>query len=91
MKKTMKTYLALGLVAFFLTPASVMAANDATLSKEAAAQQQAKPIKGNVVDENGEPLIGVPVKIVGAIGGAVTDINGDFSINAAEGKKLQFS
>ena len=91
MEKTMKTYLALGLVAFLLTPASATAANDATLSAEAAAQQQAKPVKGNVVDENGEPLIGVSVKIVGAYGGAITDINGDFSVNGAEGRQLQFS
>ena len=91
MEKTMKTYLALGLVAFLLTPASATAANDATLSAEAAAQQQAKPVKGNVVDENGEPLIGVSVKIVGANGGAVTDLNGDFTVQGAEGKELQFS
>lgn len=91
MKKTMKTYLALGFVAFLLTPATAMAGNDATLSSATAAQQQAKPVKGNVVDENGEPLIGVSVKIVGAIGGAVTDVNGDFSVNGAEGKQLQFS
>ena len=87
----MKTYLALGFVAFLLTPATVMAGNDATLSSATAAQQQAKPVKGNVVDENGEPLIGVSVKIVGAYGGAITDINGDFSVNGAEGKQLQFS
>ncbi len=43
------------------------------------------------MDENGEPLIGVSVKVVGANGGAVTDLNGDFSVNGAEGKKLQFS
>ena len=91
MEKTMKTYLALGFVAFLLTPATVMAGNDATLSSATAAQQQAKPVKGNVVDENGEPLIGVSVKIVGAYGGAITDINGDFSVNGAEGKQLQFS
>ena len=91
MEKTMKTYLALGFVAFLLTPATAMAGNDATLSSATAAQQQAKPVKGNVVDENGEPLIGVSVKIVGAYGGAITDINGDFSVNGAEGRQLQFS
>lgn len=91
MEKTMKTYLALGFVAFLLTPATAMAGNDATLSSATAAQQQAKPVKGNVVDENGEPLIGVSVKIVGGVGGAVTDLNGDFSVNGAEGRQLQFS
>ena len=91
MKKTMKTCMACSLVAFLLTPASVMAVSNVTMTSMSAAQQQAKPIKGNVVDENGEPLIGVTVKIVGAIGGAVTDINGDFSVQGAEGKQLQFS
>ena len=91
MKKTIKTCMAFGLVAFLLTPTSAMATNDVTLSPQAAAQQQAKPVKGNVVDENGEPLIGVSVKIVGAYGGAITDVNGDFSVQGAEGKQLQFS
>jgi len=91
MKRTIKTCMACSLVAFLFTPAAAMATNDATLTSATAAQQQAKPVKGNVVDENGEPLIGVSVKIVGAIGGAVTDVNGDFSVNGAEGKQLQFS
>ncbi len=91
MKKTIKTCMACSLVAFLLTPATAMAGNDATLASATAAQQQAKPVKGNVVDENGEPLIGVSVKIVGAYGGAITDINGDFSVNGAEGRQLQFS
>jgi TonB-linked SusC/RagA family outer membrane protein len=91
MKKTIKTCMAFGLVAFLLTPTRAMATNDATPSPQAVAQQQAKPVKGNVVDENGEPLIGVSVKIVGAYGGAITDVNGDFSIQGAGGKQLQFS
>ena len=91
MEKTIKTCMAFGLVAFLLTPTRAMATNDATPSPQAVAQQQAKPVKGNVVDENGEPLIGVSIKIVGANGGAVTDFNGDFSVQGAEGKQLQFS
>ena len=91
MEKTIKTCMAFGLVAFLLTPTRAMATNDVTPSPQAVAQQQAKPVKGNVVDENGEPLIGVSVKIVGAYGGAITDVNGDFSVQGAEGKQLQFS
>ena len=89
MKKTMKTCLASGLVAMLFMPISVMAGS--TTSPNPAEVQQAKPLKGNVVDENGEPLIGVSVKIVGANGGAVTDLNGDFTVNVAEGMKLQLS
>ncbi len=46
MEKTVKTCMALGLVAFMLMPANAMATNDVTLSPQAA-QQQAKPVKGN--------------------------------------------
>ena len=90
MKKTIKTYLVYGLVACFALPATAMA-EGVTTTSQPAATQQAKPVRGNVVDENGEPLIGVTVLIVGANGGAITDQNGDFVIAGAEGKKLQFS
>lgn len=43
------------------------------------------------MDENGEPLIGVSIKIVGANVGGITDIDGNFSVSNAEGKQLQFS
>ena len=86
----MMTYLACGLVASLLLPVSAMA-SDAILSTEVTAQQQTRPVKGNVVDENGEPLIGVTVKVVGSKGGTITDIDGNFSLSGADGKKLQFS
>ena len=86
----MKTYLAYGLVAALLVPATALADTATTPSRPAAAQQ-AKAIKGNVVDENGEPMIGVTVKFVGATGGSVTDINGDFTLQATQGQQLQFS
>ena len=44
-----------------------------------------------MVDENGEPLIGVTVQVIGQKGGAITDIDGNFSVNAAPGAKLKFS
>lgn len=55
------------------------------------AVQQAGIVKGHVVDAKGEPLIGVSVVIAGQKGGTITDINGDFSIKAATGSKLQIS
>ncbi|MDE7115903.1 MAG: TonB-dependent receptor, partial [Muribaculaceae bacterium] len=50
------------------------------------------PVTGMVVDEKGEPLIGVTVKVSGTTTGASTDIDGKFSINIP-GKKgvLTFS
>lgn len=50
------------------------------LSASAFAQQVV--VKGNVVDETGEPVIGASVKVVGGTLGTVTDIDGNFILNA---------
>lgn len=42
-------------------------------------------IKGTVVDETDTPLIGATVMIKGNVGGTITDIDGNFSINASKG------
>ena len=47
--------------------------------------------KGIVKDENGEPLIGVTVRIEGTTEGVVTDLDGNFSITAEKGQTLLFS
>ena len=55
--------------------------------------QQTQPvgqIKGSITSDSGEPLIGVTVKVAGGQG-AVTDIDGNFSVNAAPGTMLTFS
>ncbi len=55
--------------------------------------QQTQPvgqIKGSITSDSGEPLIGVTVKVAGGQG-AVTDIDGNFSVNAAPGTVLTFS
>ena len=90
MRKTIKTYLACGLAACVFVPGALWA-ETTTPPAQAAAAQQAKPVKGTVVDENGDPLIGVSIKVIGEKGGAVTDINGEFTIQGAVGKHLQFS
>ena len=48
-------------------------------------------VSGVVTDANGEPLIGVTVMEVGTQNGSVTDIDGRFALNVAQGKQLQFS
>lgn len=42
--------------------------------------QQAKTVKGTVVDNLGEPVIGASVKVVGTTTGAVTDLDGNFTL-----------
>ena len=44
-------------------------------------------VKGVVKDASGEPIIGATVRIVGAEGGAITDFDGNFAINAPSGAK----
>ncbi|NDV60740.1 TonB-dependent receptor [Bacteroides sp. 519] len=48
-------------------------------------------IKGNVVDNSGDPLIGVSVVIKGTSTGSLTDMNGNFSIETSPGDMLAFS
>lgn len=50
-----------------------------------------KKITGLVTDEKGEPIIGASVKVKGASLGTVTDYNGRYSIDAAQGDKLEIS
>lgn len=54
-------------------------------------QQQKVKTTGVVVDENGEPLIGVSVKVQGTATGTVTDLNGRFSIDSPKGAVLSLS
>ena len=54
--------------------------------------QTNQTITGTVIDENGEPLIGASVKVVGFPTGAATDLDGQFSLSLPTGaKQLTFS
>ena len=46
---------------------------------------------GTVVDQNGEPLIGVTVSVMKGSNGTITDIDGNFSIKSNKGATLKFS
>lgn len=50
-----------------------------------------KKVTGHVVDSRGEPLIGVNVKIKGKPTGAITDMDGYFSLSAKETDILDIS
>ena len=52
---------------------------------------QSKAITGNVVDMNGEPIIGVNVVEKGTTNGTVTDLNGKFSINISPSSTIVVS
>lgn len=46
---------------------------------------------GKVVDKNQEPLIGATVRIVGAQGGTITGMDGDFSLSCPSNSTLEIS
>ena len=53
---------------------------------------QNKLVKGTVVDQNNEPIIGATITIVGQNqGGTVTDLDGNFSLQIPAGKKIKVS
>jgi TonB-linked SusC/RagA family outer membrane protein len=56
-----------------------------------ASQQEVVKIAGTVHDENGETLPGVSVQVKGGNGGAITDTDGRFAIEAEVGSILIFS
>ena len=59
-------------------------------SVSATAQNQT--VKGTVVDENGEPVIGASVVIAGKQGqGVITDLDGNYTIQAPKGSKVTIS
>ena len=52
----------------------------------------AKPVSGKVTSAtDGEPLIGATVQVQGSKNGIVTDLDGNYTINAEQGQTLVFS
>jgi TonB-linked SusC/RagA family outer membrane protein len=56
-----------------------------------AQQQRAKTIKGNILDEKGEPIIGASIKIKGGTTGTISDLNGNFVLDVPENSTLDIS
>ncbi|MGQ8337209.1 SusC/RagA family TonB-linked outer membrane protein [Sunxiuqinia sp. A32] len=92
---------AIGIFSFiFLSHVDVIAGNNwnkffsdpiRNLIPEKAESLQPQTIKGRIVDKNGDPLPGANVIIEGTYGGAISDADGDFTIEAEIGDKLVFS
>lgn len=53
----------------------------ALLLMAVVAHAQGQTVKGTVLDENGEPMIGATVKAVGQTGGTVTDMDGNYVLS----------
>ena len=61
------------------------------LKAETAEMLQTSKITGVVIDDFGEPIIGATVRVKNAQNGAVTDVNGRYSVNATKNATLVFS
>lgn len=55
------------------------------------AVQQNGVVKGQVVDHNGEPIIGATIKVVGTDRGTVTNLDGEFTLEGVNTGKLNIS
>ena len=70
-----------------LSFSATAAVSESGLLPATAAQQQ--PVKGTIFDVNGNPVPGASVMIPGTTTGTVTQVDGTFSLNVAEGTKVE--
>ena len=77
------------LLASGLTGSSYAMATPPTQSQSVT--QSSTIIKGQIVDAEGEPILGATVVEVGTTRGTVTDIDGNFTINSHANAKLRIS
>lgn len=87
-----KVSVAVGLAALLCVPSASLAADAYSAGNAVPAQavQQGQTVRGTVVDENGEPMIGVTVKAKDGQA-AVTDLDGNFRLAARSGDELELS
>lgn len=75
------------LAASFIPSVGVQAAS----ASVDAVQQQKSSVTGVVVDSQGEPVIGANVMVEGKTVGTITDLDGNFKLDAPVGSKLVIS
>lgn len=84
----------LALVTFQLEAASGNLADDRQsqdMNQIETAIGEKKEISGKVMDNNGEPLMGAAIMVVGALEGTITDIDGNFTLSVPEQTELEAS
>ena len=72
------TVIVAGLLTF--NSPTVQAAGGAALTGVNSVQQAKQTVKGTVIDETGEPIIGASVMVKGTSNGTVTDLDGHFTL-----------
>ena len=91
-KRVQTVGMLLALTSMAIGGSSTAYAGTVTASNAAQNMQQDAACKGVVKDATGEPIIGVSVIVKGTTNGAVTDIDGNFSLaNVKKGATLRFT
>jgi len=85
-----RTPVVLGLSAALCMPAAFSYANvDNGMDRESVLSvMQGKTIKGQILDETGESMIGVSVLVRGTTIGTVTDFDGNYTLEVPSGKNI---
>jgi len=75
-----------GILIFSTIPVTAQTSSE---RKEVSSDQH--QVSGKVLDENGQPMVGVGVIIMNSLQGVVTEMDGTYKITAAPEQELQFS
>lgn len=81
------------LFSFLLLPVMMLLATEASAIAQDGTNGGTVTVKGTVVDQNGEPLIGAAILLKGTATGTITDIDGTFSLSVPQdpASVLEFS
>ena len=72
-------------------PVNVLANSVSKLLTEVTSVQQQKKVIITVVDDKNEPVVGASIMMVSSQTGAITDVNGQCDISAAQGDEIRVS
>lgn len=61
------------------------------IEKKQTVTKPTKNVKGKIIDEGGEPLVGVNISVDGGSTGTITDFDGNFEIKVSDNSKLKVS
>ena len=73
---------ALGILTFALPVCAYADEVEKQPVKQSVAQSAGIPVKGKIVDESGEPVIGATIRIEGSSLGTISDADGRFSLSS---------
>ena len=65
--------------------------NGSSNANQRTQQSKNRTVKGRVTDSNGDPIIGATIRVKGANTGTISDLDGNFTLDAAQGDVLEIS